>query len=116
MNYTQYRCISVRVEQVQRAVGHLSFSRSIRIVHLCDAAGKVTFDAVSPSKSYSSIIQFGAAKNCAIVNLGHKLCVLKAVKAGQMGENLEQHTEQVQSPPSHFMHYFTTFDTNSAGK
>ena len=65
---------------------------------------------------WSTVKRSGAAENCTIVNLGHKLCVLKAVKAGQMGENLEQHTEEVHIPPSHSMHYFTTFDTNSASK
>ena len=65
-------------------------------------------------KNYSSTIHFthchfSAAENCTVVNLGHKLCVLKAVKAGQMGGNLEQHTEEVHTRP-HSMHYFTTFD------
>ena len=44
-----------------------------------------------------------AAENC---TLEHKLRVLKAVKAGQMGGNLEQHTKKF----THSMHDFTTFD------
>ena len=78
-------------------------------------AGKGDFDPDTPwKKNYSSTIHFthchfSGAENCTVVNLGHKLCVLKAVKAGQMGGNLEQHTEEVHTRP-HSMHYFTTFD------